>query len=330
MLHIDKPIIAVDIGATNIRVALTDGRRLIDKMVEPTVKLRSAIDLAAQVIKLSRSIMSRHGIDCIAAIGIATIGPMDMKTGELFNVANLAMETRIDRIPLRKPIEDELDTSVFMINDASAAALAEYMFGIGVGLSNLVYITLSTGIGGGVIVDNNLLKGKDGNAHEIGHIVVDIEERLICGCGGRGHWEAYCSGTGIPKYTKLIAESEGELWSSSLLYRETDGCLDRVTSKLVYDLARYGDRFSMKVVESVGRINAMGFASVINVYDPELITIGGSIAFYNPDLTLPYIERWVGRYTVNRVPRIAITPLGADIGLYGGMAIAIKGLKGEI
>ncbi|MEM2740468.1 MAG: ROK family protein, partial [Candidatus Bathyarchaeia archaeon] len=230
----------------------------------------------------------------------------------------------------KNPIEDELDTPIFMVNDASAAALAEHMFGIGVGLANLVYITLSTGIGGGVIIDNNLLKGKDGNAHEVGHIVVDIEERLICGCGGRGHWEAYCSGSGIPKYTRLIAESERDLWSSSLLYRETEGYLDRITSKYVYDLARRGDSFSVKIVESVGRINAMGFASVINVYDPELITVGGSIAFYNPDLVLPYIERWVGRYTVNRVPRIAITPLGADIGLYGGMAVAVRGLKGEI
>jgi glucokinase len=330
MLRVDKPIIAVDIGATNIRVALTDGSRLIDKVVESTVKLRSSCDLALQVVRLSKSIMDRYRIDSIAAVGIATIGPMDMRSGELFNVANLPMETRIDRIPLRKPVEDTLDVPVFMINDASAAALAEHMFGAGIGLANLVYITLSTGIGGGVIVDNNLLKGKDGNAHEIGHIVVDMEEKLVCGCGGRGHWEAYCSGSGIPKYTKLIAESREELWYSSLLYRETGGYLDKVTSKLVYDLARRGDEFSMKIVEDLGRINAMGFASVINVYDPELITVGGSIALYNSDLILPYIERWVGRYTVNRIPRIIVTPLGADIGLYGGMAVAVKGLKGEI
>lgn len=330
MTYIEKPIIAVDIGATNIRVALTDGLRLIDKITERTVKLKDSLDLALQVIKLSRIIMSRYGVKDLLAIGIATIGPMDMKKGELFNVANLAMEKRIERIPLKKPIEDEFDKPVFILNDASAAALAEYTFGLGVGVGNLVYVTISTGIGGGVIVDGNLLKGKDGNAHEIGHIVVDIDGRLICGCGGRGHWEAYCSGSGIPKYAKLLAENRRELWSSSLLFKETNGCPDHITSKLVYDLARSRDGFSSMIVEEVGKINAMGFASIVNVYDPELITIGGSIALYNSDLVLPYIERWIGMYAVNRIPRIAITPLGPDIGLYGGMAVAVRGLKGEI
>lgn len=325
-------IVAVDIGATNLRVGLYTESKLLAKKIEPTVRPRREDELACQIARMAREVSGKLGvkIEEVEAVGIATIGPIDTAEGVLFNVANLATEIPSGRIPIRKPLEDILGKPVFIANDANAAVLAEHIFGAGRKTENLVYVTLSTGIGGGAIVDGRLLKGKDGNACEIGHIVVDMEERLTCGCGGKGHWEAYCSGSGIPKYTSLLAEENEDLWVSSLVRRETGGDPGKASSKLIYESAKAGDKFSRLVVEAVGRVNALGFASIVNIYDPELITIGGSIALNNPSLVIPPIRKLMPRYTINRLPEVKLTPLGEEVGLYGGLAVALLGLKGEI
>ena len=138
----------------------------------------------------------------ISGIGVASIGPLDLKRGGIASPANLPYRF----IPLVKPLEEASGSKVALMNDANAAVLGERRFGAGKEHPDLVFITLSTGIGGGAIVDGHLLIGKDGNAAEIGHMVVDSEERLTCGCGRRGHWEAYCSGRNLPNLAALLAE----------------------------------------------------------------------------------------------------------------------------
>ena len=187
---------------------------------------------------------------------------------------------------------------------------------------NLVYITLSTGIGGGAYVDNHLLIGKDGNAVEIGHIVIDFEERLICGCGKRGHWEAYCSGTGIPKLVKMLYKEKRIDLVLSSIWDEIKGDLDKITSKMIYDHAKKGDEIALEITDFIGRLNAIGIANIINVYDPEIITLGGSIALKNPKLVLDPINKYINRYIINRKPKIILTPLGEDVVLYGAFALS--------
>jgi glucokinase len=200
--------------------------------------------------------------------------------------------------------------------------LGEKEFGLGKGLSNLVYITLSTGIGGGAIVDGKLLIGKDGNAVEIGHMVIDKEGKLLCGCGKPGHWEAYCSGANIPRFVRLWFKSH-EVEKSKLF--ELGGTnLSKLTSKLLFEAAKLGDEVAIQVVEEIGRLNAMGFANLINAYDPELITVGGAVALNNPELVLRPIKKYVKDFAVNRVPKIALTPLGEDVTLYGLLAVVLR------
>jgi glucokinase len=196
------------------------------------------------------------------------------------------------------------------------------MFGAGKGFDNLVYMTLSTGIGGGVFVDGHLLLGKDGNASEVGHMVIDIEERLRCGCGKRGHWEAYCSGKNIPNYVRIRLNET--VYRDSSLRKRVNGWSQEETTKMFFEEAEKGDKTALDIVEDIGRLNAAGFASVINLYDPSIITVGGSMALNHESLILNPIKKYVPNYVINRVPEIQITPLGEDVVLMGAIAIVYQ------
>ena len=207
----------------------------------------------------------------------------------------------------------------YLVNDCVSAVIGERHFGAGRDHENLVYITISTGIGGGVYVNGHLLLGKDGNAHEIGHMVIDSEGKLECGCGKRGHWEAYSSGSGIPKLARLLVGTYREYFVESVLKDK----LETLTSKDVYDAAKMGDAFALKVVEEASKYNAMGIANVVNMYDPSLITMGGSVTLHNVELVVEPIKQLAQEYIINRMAEVKVTPLGDDVGLYGAIALAL-------
>ncbi|MEM2795184.1 MAG: ROK family protein, partial [Thermofilaceae archaeon] len=275
---------------------------------------------ARSIIENSRGLLYAHGVSEreLMGVGVGSIGPLDMRKGILIKPANLPVEN----VLIVEPIKSEFGAPTYLVNDCVAAVIGEKHFGLGRGYDDLVYVTISTGIGGGVYANGNLLLGKDGNAHEIGHMVVDEEGKIICGCGKKGHWEAYSSGSGIPKLAQLIAAKEQSRYEDSKLYRlsMSDPSL---SSKDIYDAAKSGDAFALKVVEEAGRYNAIGIANVVNVYDPSLITVGGSVALNNVELVLEPIIRMTPNYAINRMPRIEITPLGDDAGLYGAVALAL-------
>ena len=167
--------VAVDVGATRIRVSYGNEKGLKEKIVEFTNKNQGPEGISTQIIRMIKEL----NVSRIAAIGIGSAGPLNIKTGQLVNAHNFPFE----RISLVDPISKAFDKPVLLVNDCSAAVLGEHVFGAGKGLNNIVYITLSTGIGGGAIVDEHLLIGKDGNAVEIGHLTIDPNSSLICGCG---------------------------------------------------------------------------------------------------------------------------------------------------
>jgi len=313
-----KYYIGIDLGATWIRVAIADKHgNILRKAKVPTPKKYP--ELITSILQTVNQVRRDITIKDVSSIGIGSIGPLDIREG-IINPPNLPMKN----INIVKPIIEEFQLPTYIVNDCTAAVLGEKIFGAGKECRNLVYITLSSGIGGGAIVDGNLLFGKDGNAVEIGHIVVDMEARLQCGCGGYGHWEAYASGVNIPNFAKLIIHEKGlEFFKNSILYKLTNGNLERLDAKLIYEAAKKGDALARLIVERVGEINAIGFANVINAYDPELITVGGTIALKNTELVIPLILKNLQKYATNRVPKIIITPLGDDIVLYGAIALAM-------
>jgi len=318
-----KHIIGVDLGGTWVRVALSDEKgRIMEKMQEK-VDVSSEKAISNQIVKIVRTLCNKSGVDVasLEGIGIASAGPLDIKEGALINPTNLPF----DYVPLTGPISEQLSVPAFLTNDCTAAVLGEREFGAGKGLDNLVYITMGTGIGGGAIVDGHLLLGKDGNAVEIGHITIDYEGRLECGCGKRGHWEAYCSGRNIPNYVRMrLEEIDEELKRQSLLFKKIKGEVSQLRSQDLFEAAKRGDKLSLQLVEEIGVLNAIGFANVINAYDPSLITVGGTVALKNEELILPPIRKYVKNYAVNRLPKIIVTPLGENIGIYGGISMVLK------
>ena len=303
----------VDLGASNLRVALSDGRRLLAGRKEET-RLETPLSPSLQISSLLRLLLSGRK-ERLEGIGLASIGPLDLRRGEVRDSPNLPFR----RLPLVRPLEEEFGVPVVLINDCSAAALGEKEFGAGRGVEDLVYVGMGTGIGGGACVDGGLLWGKDGNAAEVGHLTVDPEGRLECGCGRRGHWEAYCSGRGLPRLVALhLEEGRGR---GSVLRRKWEADPSSLTSRDLFEAAGKGDRFALEVLEEVGRLNGVGFSALVQAYDPSLLTVGGSVALGNARWLLPPVRRWLRRESFNRPPRLLLTPLGERAGLYGAVAL---------
>ena len=298
-----KSLVAVDIGATNIRVAQgsSDG---IHQILRERTSIDGSSGVSLQIIDMIRRLDDKPD-----SIGIGSIGPINLETGEIWNSPNFPYK----KVPIIDPLREEFNVSIRMVNDCAAGVLGEWKYGAGKKHNNIVYITLSTGLGGGAIVDGHLLIGKDGNAAEIGHITIDPESPLLCGCGCMGHWEAYCGGNNIVQLAEYV------LGKNFAEYVKKFG---EITADKVFSLAGRGDADSCKVVEKYGQVNAIGFADVVNVYDPEVLTVGGSIALNNPELVLKSIREHIESHLINRKPVIMITPLGEDVILHGALALA--------
>lgn len=318
--------IGVDLGGTWVRVVLAgEEGNFVEKATE-RVDISSSEAISRQMIRLARYLCKKHDFDVktIRGVGIASAGPLVQKEGMLVHPPNLPFE----RVLLTKPITEELGLPACLINDCVGAALGENKFGTAKACDNFVYITISTGIGGGVIENGTLLLGKDGNGHEIGHFVIDCEGRLICGCGKRGHWEAYCSGRNIPNYVRMrVKELPEKVVMESLLAKRLGRSLSKMVAADLFAAAKEGDQMSSRLIHEIGVLNAMGFATVINAYDPSLITVGGTVTLKNKTAVLSPIRRHVKDYALNRVPRITVTPLGDDVVLYGAVAAAMKYLS---
>ncbi|MFQ6075353.1 MAG: ROK family protein [Candidatus Bathyarchaeia archaeon] len=310
--------IGIDLGATNVRVGVGDNKgHILKRLSEKTDKQHGPEGISAQLIRMIRLLLKEIEPK-IRGIGIGSIGPLDLRKGAITESPNIPFNF----VPLTEPIRSEFGAPLTLLNDCNAAVVGEREFGAGRGVDNVAYITLSTGIGGGVYVDGHLLRGKDGNAAEVGHMVIDFEGRLECGCGKRGHWEAYCSGENIPNYVRMLLK-ERTVKNSSLM-KLAGGDPQRITAKILYEAARNGDTLSLGIVDSIGRLNAAGFANVINAYDPSIITVGGTLALKHEDLIIKPIKRYVDDYAINRVPEIRITPLGEDAVLLGAIAVVYK------
>jgi len=239
-------------------------------------------------------------------VGVASVGALSIREGLITKAPNIG-KLSLNLLDAIAPVHRG---PLMLLNDCTAAALGETMFGAARGSKNAFYLTISTGIGGGAIVDGHLLLGKDGNAVEIGHLVVEHDSRVRCGCGGYGHWEALCSGTGLPKLAvSMLGNKFKQRW------REAQN---------IFDDCRRGDGSARRVLSRAATINAAGLASIINAYDPEILTVGGGVALNNKRTVLDWSLKHLHRYIVVRPPKIMLTPLGEEAPLMGAVAVAIR------
>ncbi|MEM2214626.1 MAG: ROK family protein [Candidatus Nezhaarchaeales archaeon] len=311
-------VIGVDIGATKTRICLGD---FDGNIYEKYVYLTS--QASPNIVKFIISEVEKnfsHSMKDVVGIGVASIGPLDLRRGTILSPPNAPFRN----VEVVTNLEGAFGIKTFLINDAVAAVWAEKVYGLGRIYRNLAYITLSTGIGAGVIVDDNLLIGKDGNAHEVGHIVIDSSGEMRCRCGGYGHWEAYCSGINIPIFVeKLLREKYASESRGSSLFNEH--CKGGLTTEVIFKHAKLGDKLALKIIEDeVGKLNAAGVASVVNCYDPEIVLLGGAITLNNKELVINPIVRHIDRYLTNRKPIITSTDLGEDVVLKGAIALVAQ------
>jgi len=319
-----KFIVGVDIGGTWIRVAICTAdliERNIKTKISETLK-ENKYSISNSVCKLLSEFLSENCIksEQILGIGLATAGPIDMIKGEVFNSPNLGFRV----IPLKKPIEEKFPgIPIYLINDCNAAVLGVHYFEADDNeKENLAYITVSTGIGGGVICNGHLLFGKDGNAVEIGHGIVEPKSTIQCNCGAYGCWEVFSSGTGVKKRT-LNTLNDGEL-KADILLRIVDGNKSNITAKEIFQAAREGDKLSKKIVNECIFYLKVGLGLVNNYYDCSSIFFGGAMMKDKEQILPPLIEQFEKdpiKFTVNHPPKIKITKYRDEIGLRGALAL---------
>jgi len=311
-----RAIIAVDVGATNLRVGIFDLSASLLKVEVTRTPRSGGRDAVADLIKhIADNMLRSLGIRHVVGVGVGTIGPLNIREGVVVNTPNNPIRT----FRLKAPLEEFFDAPAYVVNDCVAAVWGEFNAGSFRGAKNMVYITLSTGIGAGVIVDGHLLLGKDGNAHEVGHITVNYKYGVRCGCGGIGHWEAIASGANIPKFAEEVSKN----WLGSKTAAYFLACKGSLTSEDLFKYWRLGDEFATYVINELVEVNAAGLGSVINVYDPEVITLGGSIAINNTDFIEKVIES-VSKYAINRMPKISLTSLGEKAVLVGAAYLILN------
>lgn len=304
--------IGIDIGGTWIRAAIgSEDGEILKKVAAPIDK---PADNTSVLNQISRTILGVSGgsLGEIRGIGIAAAGKLDLGRSTIVHSPHTSVRSLYLGV-----LQEKLKKPVRLLNDGVAAALAEWRIGAGRGHDNIVYVGIGTGIGGGIVVDGHLILGKEGNAHEIGHMIIDAGGAIECDCGGRGHWEAYTSGSGLPRLSRLLAQSF--IGRTPFLERALRG---RVEAREVFEHARMGDSFALFVVREATRLNAIAIANLVNLYDPSLISVGGGVAMKNIEFVVSPLQSYVERFSFNSPPKIVPSPLGEDAPLLGSILYA--------
>jgi len=265
----DDLILGVDLGGSKILTAVVDSQGevlLSDESITPVTKGREAViqsilDSAHRVLKQASVAISE-----LTAVGVGAPGLSNPETGILFTSPNLPGWRNV---PLKDIMQERLGKKTFVINDANAAALGEFYFGAARGVRNFIYITLSTGIGGGIITDGKIYTGAIGAAGEVGHMTIN-DEGPICNCGNRGCWETLASGTALAREARHRIK-EG-VRTSILEYAEGD--VKKVTAQVIHSAAEQGDSLAKELIARTGFFVGVVLANLSNIFNPVLIVIG--------------------------------------------------------
>ena len=307
-----KYVVGVDLGGTKIYTALVDleGNIIKEKAVE-TLAFEGENAVMGRIIDTINYVIDGTEKNLIKSIGIGSPGPLDVKNGVIIENSNLPFKN----FEIVKTIRETYDLPTYLDNDANVATLGEFMFGAGKGTENMVFITASTGIGGGAVINGKLFRGTTGNALEIGHTIV-ANEGPRCGCGNIGCAEALGSGTAIGKRAKEAVATNVE---TSLKNYEN------VTSKEVFKEAANGDRVAKNILETSLNYLGIAVANTITNFDPEKVVIGGGV-INGGSIVLDTIRRVVGERALKTFVdscTVEKAVLGGKAGVLGAAALAI-------
>ena len=307
----EKLYIGVDLGGTKIYTALANANgEILREIVVPTEADKGSEQIVEKIKNSIRYVSEEVTLKEVKAIGIGSPGPLKVKEGIIAEPPNLP----IRNYNIVEDMENEFGVKVYLDNDANAATLAEYLFGQGVGTENMVFITASTGVGGGAILNGKLYRGSTSNAAELGHTPVKYDGR-VCGCGNRGCVESLASGTAI----KAIADERIKECTTSLSQ------YDEVTSKEVFDEAKKGDKLASEIIrECIGYLG-VAVANTANTFDPDMIVLGGGVLNAG-DIIFEIIEEEMQERCLNTIRencKVKPAKLGGKAGVLGAVALAI-------
>ncbi len=317
--------IGIDLGGTNIAAGIVNEQyKIIAKDSVPTLSERPGEEIAADIAALCKKLCTDSGIAeaDVASVGIASPGIVDDETGEIIYANNLSGFRHFPLVPTLKKLLTVPE--IHIENDANAAAWGEAVAGAAKGSKSSVMITLGTGVGGGIIDHGKVFKGFNSAAGELGHIVIAVDGRP-CSCGRRGCWEAYSSATGLINMTREKLE-ECEKTGRKTVMTELVAAAGKVNGRTAFDGMRKGDAAAKEVVDEYIKYLASGLASMINIFQPEVLSIGGGISNEGQtllDLVEPLVRK--EQYGTGLIPNptLRIATLRNDAGIIGAAVLGL-------
>ncbi len=303
--------LGIDIGGTNIRLGVVDEQgRVLSRYRIPTLKEQGKDRTIARLLDAIEFLIKKTGLP-LKGIGIGCPGPLDAKRGIVLSPPNLP---DWKKVPLRAIIKKRFRIPVALENDANCAGLGESRRGAGKGASSMVLLTLGTGIGSALILDNKLWSGKDGFAAELGHVSIDLNGPK-CNCGNRGCIEVYASATAV---VRRMREALNKREKSSVF----KSARDEITAAKVYHAAKRGDRISRRILEETGFYLGVAIANIANALNPEVVVLSGGMAKAGR-LLFDRVRETVKSRALKEVTKgLKIVPgeLGDDAGIIGAAA----------
>lgn len=306
--------IGVDLGGTNISVGVVDEDfNIIGRGKTKTNSPRPAEEIFEDIAKCISMAADDAGIslDDVNVIGVGTPGSVNDETGYIDYSNNL----RFDKVPAKQMLEELTGKPCFFANDASCAALGELYAGAGKGCKNLIAITLGTGVGSGIVIDGKVFRGANSAGGEIGHTVINVNG-AECTCGRKGCWESYASATALIAQTKQAMEEnpESKMWNCA------GNDIESVNGRTAFDAMRMGDEAAKAVVDKYIYYVAVGIINVINVFQPDVLCVGGGICNEGETLLAPIrkyvVEERYSKYAQKQT-EICKAQLGNDAGIIG-------------
>ena len=315
--------IGVDLGGTNIAVGIVNEQyEIVKKGSVPTKPERGADAIVADMASLSKKLLAECNLtlDDVAFAGIATPGTANNVTGVVEYANNIPF--------LHYPLADKLSAlldgkPVYIENDANAAAKAEAMAGVAKDAPISLMITLGTGLGGGIIIDGKVYSGFNFAGAELGHVVIQKDGRP-CSCGRKGCWEAYSSATGLVNITKDRIADARKAGRKTSMDELIGGDLSKVSARTAFTAMKAGDEVAAEVVDEYISYLACGVANMLNIFQPNVLSIGGGICNEGEYLTKPLLEKvFKETYTKEGTPQteIKIAKLGNDAGIIGAAVL---------
>jgi len=314
-----KLAIGVDLGGTNIKAGVVNEEgRILEQSSVPTMAAEGPDAVISRIVRLAADLRGKIP-GSLLGVGVGSPGPLDPTEGLIYTTPNMP---GWENYPMKKKLEEKIRVPVVVDNDANCAALAEYWRGAGQGAHTMILLTLGTGIGGGIVRDGRLINGEHVAAGEIGHMVINFDGPK-CGCGNHGCLEAYSGTAGILRRAREDLEKPGAV---SLLRELSQGDHKNLTPAMISEAAGKGDGVALGILRETGRLLGVGVVSLVNIFAPEVVILGGGVAAAG-EVLFSAVREEVKRKAMppcNERVRIVPAAMGNSAGVVGAASLLLR------